>query len=94
MGSGHSATAPLLFFASRVPDTFQLDSISAFLEFRASSRINNLRVFNARNIPTLPPRRRHNNARIINRLRPLFRSPEPEIRSNRPSTEGGGMLLP
>src|SRR5437660_12706297 len=39
---------------SRVPDTFQLGAISAFLEFCASSKINNLRVFNARNIPTPP----------------------------------------
>jgi hypothetical protein len=45
-------TAPL--FHGRVPDTFQLGAISVFLEFCASGRINNSRVFNAQNIPTPP----------------------------------------
>jgi len=39
---------------SRVPDTFQLSAISAFSDFCASSKINNLRVFNGQDIPTPP----------------------------------------
>lgn len=38
----------------RVPDTFQLCAILPFSAFFASRRINNLRVFNERNIPTPP----------------------------------------
>src|ERR1700740_1986321 len=54
MGPGFEQTTEILGRPA-----FQIRSswaqFSAFLEFCASGRINNLRVFNAQNIPTPPP---------------------------------------